>query len=248
MTTDIKYCHCRFAFEDARVERGQGRWSGDEVWVCSKCDGMHHVRQVWYMPRTVRRAPRNAVGFLSYNGQGDRGSAQLNFSLIDGSKASIISIHTHNRRPPTMPIQPTDLLLHTWERLDYYVVKLKEPGALDNVEQAQAAARAIAEVLTPMMHPFFENTNEIVREAVNRYENRNNPEYETPGLGQKSLAPHDKTPMTSSPVKQAAPAVTLSDKEKTGIKMALESKMFTPEQLAKSYNVPISVIREIGSN
>jgi phage portal protein BeeE len=51
-------------------------------------------------------------------------------------------------------------------------------------------------------------------------------------------------PRSSAPAK---PAVTLTEKEQAAIRMALESKMFTVDQLAKSYSVPASVIRDITS-
>lgn len=149
-----------------------------------------------------------------------------------------------------MPIQPTDLLLGVWERLDYYtaLVMEAEPADVDLAkDRAKAGARAIAEVLAPMMVPFFTDADSIVREAVERYKHRLDTEYETPGLGQKSLAPHDKMPMQTAPVK-TAPAVNLTEKEQAAIKMALESKMFTAEQLAKSYNVPVAAIKALASN
>jgi hypothetical protein len=181
---DIKYCHCvypNFAFENARVERGVGQWSDKEVWICNRCDGFHHVRQVPPMPR---RAPRNAIALLHMNGRGDHGTSELVYSLPDSGRASILTIHTHNRRPPdTMPIQPTDMLLHCWERLDFYVVQIMAPTPIQQAAGdagPKAAARAIAEVLAPMMVPFFTTADEIVREAVQRYKERDNPEVAGP--------------------------------------------------------------------
>ena len=96
-----------------------------------------------------------------------------------------------------------------------------------------------------MMQPFFTDADSIVREAVERYKHRLDEEYETPGLGQKSLAPHDVMPMQTAPKAAPKPDVSFTDKERTAIKMALDSKMFTAEQLAKSYNVPVAAIRQL---
>lgn len=212
------------------------------------------------MPRTVHRAPRNSVGFLSYSGQGDRGSAQLNFSLVGGDKAAIIAIHTHNRRPSTMPIQPTDLLLHCWERLDYYTSQaiadrdeaIKVFGTLTGFKSdAGVSARAISEVLAPMMQPFFSTPDEIVKEAVRRHTARQaeDTDYETPGLGQKSLAPHDVMPMQVNPAsKPSKPEKELTEKDKAGIKMALGSGMFPIKKLAESYGVSEATIKALADS
>jgi hypothetical protein len=134
-----------------------------------------------------------------------------------------------------MGVNPNDILLSTWNMLDQQIKEIKE--GLDSI-YPKAKARALCDVLALMMPPFFDTSDEIGKEALRRYENRDNPEYETPGLGLKSLAEHDTTPYAHTTPKKATPA-KLDDATRANIKLALESKLFTASQLAKSYGVNI---------
>lgn len=241
----LKYCHCTkppFSFQNARVEMSPVRELGNEVWVCNSCDSIHHSRQI---PMHIKRAPRNAVTVLSERGGGN-GVHQLTFAMPDGSQQTILSVQPYDRRPPAMGINPNDILLRTWQRLDEFThwLMFNQDGDPAEMLANKVKARAYAEVLADMMPPFFDNPDDIVREAVQRYKNRENPEYETPGLGVKTLAPYDTMPYThaASP-KKAEPQ--LDDKTQAGIKKALESGMFTVAQLAKSYSVSEATIESL---
>lgn len=137
-----------------------------------------------------------------------------------------------------MGINPNDILLNTWKRLDEYTVTVMEPPGDPEKLEAAHKARALAEVLTWMMQPFFSDADSIVREAVKRYENRNNSEYETPGLGIKSLATYDNMPNPSR--QKSGPKPTgnrIPDTALFMVHQALESKMFTIQQIARNYEM-----------
>ena len=141
-----------------------------------------------------------------------------------------------------MGINPNDILLKTWEMLDKQTSFIMDTSlnAVPEKEIAKVKARSYAEVLATMMPPFFTEPDEIVREAVQRYKNRDNPDYETPGLGVKSLAEYDKMPYTNgTPSKSTS---KLDAATRANIKKALESGLFTAQQLASSYSVSVSDI------
>lgn len=188
----------------------------------------------------MNRAPRGARALLSEYGRAN-GVHELTFSMEGSEKKTILTVHPYDRRPLEMGINPNDVLLRTWELLDAQVeIIKKDPGN----KAAQYKGRALSEVLAIFMVPFFDNPDEIVREGVRRYENRNNPEYETPGVGQRSLAQFDKMPMRPDTKKVE---VRLSEDLQGKLRKALDSGLFTAEQLAKSYGVSVEVIKAIPS-
>ena len=144
-----------------------------------------------------------------------------------------------------MGINPNDVLLRTWELLDQEVELIHDPSG-EFIDYHKAKARAFAEVLANFMHPFFTDSDGIVREAMQRYKNRDNPDYETPGLGVKSLDAFDNQPMKVDPRTVTIPA-EINDKQRASIKLGLESGMFTVAQLAKTYGVKEAVIEAIRS-
>lgn len=229
------YCTCR---------GGGGKQAGfvarpvdNLLWVHSECG---RPTRLVYEKVTMNRAPRGARAILSEYGRAD-GIHELTFSMEGSEKKTILTVHPYDRRPFEMGINPNDVLLKTWELLDAQVEIIKrDPGN----KAAQYKGRALSEVLALFMPPFFDNPDEIVREGVRRYENRNNPEYETPGLGQRTLAQFDKMPMRPDTTKVE---VRLSAELQSNLRNALNSGLFTPEQLAKSYGVSVDVIKAIPS-
>lgn len=252
-----KPCKCiGFQFKDARRLYDVPELDGQDAWVCNRCDGIHHHPQQFpeFSRIAMKRQPIGATGFLSYHGKLS-GVHELRFATKSGEQKIILAVQPYDRRPRSMGINPNDILLETWKKLDQATAEIMEPGdAIQLHEQrmmGKAKARAIAEILAIMMPPFFETADDIVREAVQRFKNKDNPEYETPGLGVESLAKYDPMPYANTaPVKSTPPApakveIRLGEKEQAGIKMALESGMFTAQQLAKSYGVSVAVIEAI---
>lgn len=209
------------------------------LWVHGPC---RKPSRMVFEKVTYNRAPRGATALLSYRGD-KSGIHQLRFAVGDEVKI-ILTYQPYDRRPYTMGVNPNDILLNTWKRLDLYTEMLMDVTGIAELEKnvAKAKARAYAEVLADMMPPFFDNPDDIVREAVIRYKNRENPDYETPGLGQKSLAEFDKMPYQNSTPTRKKAEPELDEATRAGIKKALESGMFTVSQLAKSYSVSHLVI------
>ena len=209
------------------------------LWVHSACG--RPTRMV-FEKVTMNRAPRGARALLSEYGRAN-GVHELTFSMEGGEKKTILTVHPYDRRPLEMGINPNDVLLRTWEMLDAQVeIIKKDPGN----RGAQFKGRALSEVLALFMAPFFTDPDEIVREGVRRYDNRDNPEYETPGVGQRMLAQFDKMPMAKKPDTKKV-EVRLSEELQGKLRKALDSGLFTAEQLAKSYGVSVEVIKAIPS-
>jgi hypothetical protein len=96
-----------------------------------------------------------------------------------------------------------------------------------------------------MMPPFFTDADSIVREAVQRFQNRNNPDYETPGLGVKSLATYDEMPNPQRPKSGPRPTGNLiPDLALNSVRQALEMKMFTIEQIARNYEMTNQEVKD----
>lgn len=153
-------------------------------------------------------------------------------------------------------VMSDDYLTPIWLMLDSKVDAIKNP-AVDSIDE-KAAARGIAEALAVLMPPFFTTGDEIVREAMVRWERRQaGQEYETPGLGRfkfkrppgvignpdyPSWAPsaeHD--PDEEKP----APKHDLTDDAITKIKA---SKGFPIGMLAMAYGTTDAVIKYIQEN
>lgn len=147
-----------------------------------------------------------------------------------------------------MGINPTDILMRTWERLDkftFYLLSYKDTEKPEDLLAAKTKARAYAEVLADMMQPFFTDADSIVREAVQRFNNRENPDYETPGLGVKSLAKFDTTPDLSR--KSSGPRPTgnrIPDTAVNSVKQGLDMKMFTLVQIARNYEMTEQEVKD----
>lgn len=216
-----------------------------QLWVHSPCE--RPTRMV-FEKLTLKRTPRGALALLSVVSRA-HGVTELTFAMGGGVKSTILTVQSHDRRPFEMGINPNDVLLNTWQRLDLYTEMIMTgAGGEPEVLAAKAKARAYAEVLADFMPPFFTDPDEVVKEAIRRYKAREaeDDEYETPGLGVKSLDAFDKQPMKVDPRTVVIP-VEINDKQRASIKLGLESKMFTVAQLAKTYGVKEAVIEAIRS-
>jgi hypothetical protein len=140
-----------------------------------------------------------------------------------------------------MGVNPNDVLLETWKLLDAVMAEIKSPHTT-TPDWYKAQGRAYANVLATFMPPFFDDPDEIVREALRRYDNRDNPEYETPGLGVKFLAQFDKPKKYVKEEKRTGNK--LPDTAIENIKKAIESGMFTVDQIATNYKVSPAEVKE----
>lgn len=221
---------------------------GGTLWVHAACN--KPTRMV--LERlTMKRIPQGATAVLSVN-LGDTGVQSIRFRTHPATKtepageATVLYVHSYDRRPYSMGINPTDILLDTWERLDDCILTIKESPS--NSEYTQAQGRAYANVLASMMYPFFTDADAIVKEGLNRWENRDNPDYETPGLGSKSLDQFDAMPKQSST--PAAPKSTgnvIPDGAVNSSRQGITMGMFTVKQIADSYDMtPDEVKSQLG--
>ena len=137
------------------------------------------------------------------------------------------------------------LVEQMWEMLDVEYQVLAADNFNNDIRKARA--RAIAECIALFMKPHFVTSDDVIREAKKRYENGE--EYETPGLGARRF--ETEPPYTTGAVKprRGAPKPpkpsSLDEKTKATLKFALESGMFTPEQLAKNYGVSVDEVNAL---
>jgi hypothetical protein len=168
-----------------------------------------------------------------------------------------------------------------WEMLDRQVDILKGAGAdtrcddevLSDMRTARHQARGMAEALAILMPPFFTTGDEIVREALVRWENRQaGIDYETPGIGRfkfqrppgMTTEPDDPSWVTkpeyiddgqrAAPKPRAKPTVRAEPKpaEKTKDQLTAEeitkikaAAAFPVRMLASAYGVSETVIKEV---
>lgn len=212
------------------------------LWVHSKCQKPSRM----FYERVVGmkdRLPLGAKSIVSVYGRAD-GMNEVKFATHAGEHKTILFAKPYDRRPHKMGVNPTDILLKTWQRLDLNteIIMSAGPGSdPDAVLAAKWKARTLAEVLADMMPPFFSTPDEIVAEAIKRYQNRDD-EYETPGLGVESLAafepdPLPKTTARATRTKAVEVVASIDDQLRAKIAKALASGMFTAPQLAKAYGL-----------
>jgi hypothetical protein len=202
------------------------------------------------------KAPRNAVALISVHGRGD-GINQITFALQDGEKETVLEVAG----------KPT-VLERLWVELDTTMDSLMNVASVPNAHEGQVQllrtrARAQAETLAILMSPFFNNADEIAREAKKRYDARKsgNEGYVTPGIAGEEYVP---PAVPSSPPRAAGGQTgqsgvsrtksSSSSSRRTGktlppgaipsIKEALEKKMFTVEQIARSYGLSVDEVKE----
>lgn len=218
----------------------------NELWVHSGCgrpsrpvfEGMTHYR-----------IPRGATFLNSVYGRGD-GVNELTFAHPEGKRV-ILSVIPFHRRPFKMGKNATDILLNTWKLADREYARMQEQQ-LGNAGQALLIERSkvyvLAEVLATMMPPFFTTIREVGEEIARRYENRDNPDYETPGLGDNALAQFESQPVSHgvmTPSTRSSAPMALSPEVAENIKKGLASGLFTAAQLASSYKVPVAVVESL---
>lgn len=144
------------------------------------------------------------------------------------------------------------LLEKTWAELDRVTKEIMEQVHQPaEVGSQRGYAQGLAFTLSLFMAPHLTTPQDVAREAKRRYENRNNPEYCTPGLAERKYEPppgdHKLSRQTEQRAKVSAapkqPQHKLTDEQITMIKSA--ASMFSPEDLAGMYEVPVTVIKSL---
>lgn len=121
----------------------------------------------------------------------------------------------------------------------------------DKYNQLKGRLRGICDSLAVFMVPHFTTGDEIGREVVKRSKVKlaGDTEYETPGLGGRRLempaASNPRQAEKSKPAPKPVIEATLTDSNKKAILFALESGMFTEEQVAKTYSVSVDTVRAL---
>ena len=157
------------------------------------------------------------------------------------------------------------LVQEMWEMLDEAVKEIFEPTEGEEMPvRGRIRARAIADCIVIFMKPYFENSDAVAAEAKRRYDaQKAGEEYETAGLGSRRYEPAvfvaskdggyttdpdragEARPRRVSTPRNQPTADNVDEPTKKAIKFALESGMFTVEELARSYKLSEAVIRAI---
>lgn len=149
------------------------------------------------------------------------------------------------------------LLLEIWKKLDYATIQVMDSRELGNDADkaaASARARAYADTLALFMPPFFDNADDIVREAVKRYKaDQAGTDHVTPGLAEHIWNPTKNWDGTervlpgveSKPRKKTeAKQTTLQPQQIEFIKKALADGIMQPAALAGMFKVSQSVVEQ----
>lgn len=140
-----------------------------------------------------------------------------------------------------------------WHKADAAYLRITEED-ISEVELAQrkGTVRGMCEMIAIFMVPHFKTGNEVGRELMKRAAaHQAGEDYETPGLGGRRYEPPPgeskylqdrKTPAVTevAPPKQKT---KLTPDEIASIKFALDSGMFTKEQIAKTYNISVAAVQ-----
>ena len=183
------------------------------------------------------RAPRSAVALISVLGRND-GVNEITFALKDGSRKKVLEVAGH----PTV-------LERLWLELDTTMDSLMNVAALsspdeDAVQRLRIRARTQAETLVIFMTPFFNNVDEVAREAKKRYDARQagDDSYTTPGLSDEDYVPPAVNTSSKFTVKRTGNRVPNNAVD--AVRQALETKMFTVDEIAASYNMTPDEVKE----
>lgn len=165
-----------------------------------------------------------------------------------------LALHTCPMRGPTHKglMVSVTLLEEVWEMLDGIIDRIMDPDTdPEEKRDLQNQARGISRVIANFMEIYFPEPHQVSAEAKRRWDarQRGDDSYCTQGLGSRATEfppgfrkeAEQKAP-TPAPRKAAPAKAALGDQEKQAIKFASESGMFTREQLAKTYKVPVTTI------
>jgi hypothetical protein len=217
------YCSCKKDNGDGVYYNLTGQ--GNSLQVHSPC---RLPSKMYFRTLTGMRAPKNAETWVRLFGRKD-GVNELTWVLNDKTKVVTFTVAGY-----------PDLLLGLWEKIDTEVKAIKESIVGMPTEYNQWRARAFGEVIGEIMNM---TATEVATEALQRYEHRDDPEYETPGLATEAYEPVQPrhSPFGKQPKKSGnridEPAVATT-------KRAIESGMFTVKQIAESYKMTVDEVKE----
>lgn len=149
------------------------------------------------------------------------------------------------------------LVEQMWDKMDTAYLMLrsseKEFGVEDtHTLKLRSQLRGMAEMTAIFMTPHFHSADEIAREVFVRWQKKEAGEtYETKGLASRRYElPRDtayvgKRNRTVETTELPGPFTKLTPQENEAIKFAVESGMFTVEQLARTYGVTEATVRKI---
>lgn len=154
-------------------------------------------------------------------------------------------------------VMSDEYLTPIWHKLDLLVNVFKNDEKTPEARrEAGLMARGMADVLAILMPPFFSTGDEIVKEALVRWEKRQaNEEYTTPGIGKYKFRPpgaevvdapswvtKPEYEVPSGPRTKPAPKHNLSATDQEAIK---KQKAFPVDILVAAYGVSADVIKYI---
>lgn len=253
------YCTCGKSgdgFEVAKLD-GAPQW---DLWVCARC---HKPSQMVFRKLTNMYAPHGALALLSSVGRRD-GISEIRWAMGTNERKTTLEFHPYPRKVDMEAGE--SLLRKTWELLDKKVdVILAEPKGpgdnaieADNRERARNEARGVAETLAILMQPFLTSADDVVKHAVKRHKARAaGTTHETPGLAEHLWDPNtnwDGTPRVPVAALKTRPKASVASKppakggksltpeEAAGIKDAVESGMFSIEDVASMFKVSIATV------
>jgi hypothetical protein len=242
-----------------------------EVWICNKCGGISHVVQEVH---TVVRGPRNVAALLHSNGLAngqeiltwqEPGGKKVDTVEFHSYPRRFVV------QPEPLIFQTWRLMM---SKVEVILAEPEGAGdneiqAAARV-QAQHEARGIAEVLAILMKPFMDPpvgstksaADQVVRHAVSQFRD---PFHMVPGLGEHLWDPTKnpdgtlRVPVSDTyakthSAKKATSAVKhkpdtkstrkLNPADVKGIKDAIDSKMFSKEDIAVMFKVSMETLEE----
>lgn len=203
------------------------------------------------------QAPVGAVALLKVHGRSD-GMYEITYAMADSTRYTVLEYEERNMAPG-----PT-LIQQMWDEVDlqynFFQEKKKIVGQNEkDLAFTKGYLRGCVKMLSIFMRPHFNTPDDIVREVHRRWDHaQRGEEYETPGLGSLRYTPPPGTKQyttgdvpgtTKQATKKSASSkkrvVNLSDEQKDGIKNALAAGMFSPEDLASMFKVPVETVKAL---
>lgn len=224
------HCTCGARNGHGPVYDEDGRQT--DLWVCAKC---RKPSRAFFARKCGMHVPKDAVAPLSEFGRAD-GIHQITFACRGGDKKVVLTYHPYPFGVGDMS-KGRHYLLELWKKLDSEVAALKAAvGPMASVaDYHKHRAAAFSEVIHMLMADFYPTRDDVVREALARWEHRNDSpnDHETPGLAEKYFDPLQRVaPVASAPVKTGR---ELSQDEIDAAKAGIAGGMFTVEQLADMF-------------
>jgi Arc/MetJ-type ribon-helix-helix transcriptional regulator len=203
---------------------------------------------------TSMYAPRTATAVLGASGK-QTGIHEVTF-VTPAGKVVCLFYHPYVRKMGMENHPGRHLLLEIWQKLDEEVYGLKVADS-PHTEYHKNRARAFAETLALLMAPFYPTADDVVREAVARWQARQAGEsHDTPGLAEHLWDPMknmDGSPRTvvgngtatKSRTTKTKTQVGLQPQQEAFIRKALADKVMDAPSLAAMFKVDMSAIERL---